>query len=186
MLPPVRVISRADMMKRIAFFASLKGSKEGLPDSLLPECERELINVIGFQPPDGEGHGAGDIVSPVGSTNAQASAIPISEGFNMGFARAKPGRGPLMHNHDTNETFMPISGRWRCEWNEDADMEYVDLRPLDVVSFPPGVARRFMNVTHDQPDQEHILLFVIAGNGPGVEFTPGAQARMAEFNTKGA
>ena len=185
MLPPVRVMPRTEMMKRVAFFADLKGSKEGLPDSLLPECERELINVIGFQPPSGVGAGAGDIVSPVGANNSQSAAIPISEGFNMGFARAKPGRGPLMHNHDTNETFMPITGRWRCEWNEGKDLEYVDLGPLDVVSFPPGVARRFMNVTHDEPDKEHILLFVIAGNAPGVEFTPGAQARMSEFDRKG-
>ena len=184
MLPPVRVMSRAEMMKRVAFFADLTGSKEGLPDSHLPECERELINVIGFQPPADEGHGNASVVSPVGSDNSRASAIPIQEGFNMGFARAKPGCGPLMHNHDTNETFMPISGRWRCEWNEGKAMEFVDLGPLDVVSFPPGVARRFMNVTHDEPGKQHILLFVIAGDAPGVEFTPGAVKRMDQFNAE--
>jgi hypothetical protein len=27
------------------------------------------------------------------------SAIPISEGFNLGYCRAKPGKGPMMHNH---------------------------------------------------------------------------------------
>ena len=182
MLPPIRVISRAEMMKRVAFFKDLKGYKDGLPDSHLPECERELINVIGFQPPANADPATKDVVSPVGANNAEASAINIAEGFNMGFARARPGRGPLMHNHDTNETFMPISGRWRCEWNEGSAMEFVDLGPLDVVSFPPGCSRRFMNVTFEEPDREHILLFVIAGNGPGVEFSPGAVKRMEEHN----
>ena len=54
MLPAIRNWTRDEMMKRVAFFRDLKGSKTGLPDSDLPECERELINVIGFQPPDDE------------------------------------------------------------------------------------------------------------------------------------
>jgi hypothetical protein len=174
MIPAVRSWTRDEMMKRVAFFKDLKGSKTGLPDSDLPECERELINVIGFQPPDNEG----DVVSPVGAAAARLSAIPISEGFNLGFARCKPGRGPLMHNHDTNETFMPITGRWRCAWNEGPEYEFVDVGPCDVVSFPPGVARRFMNVTEGEPDTEHLLLFVVAGNGPQAEFTPDANEIM--------
>ena len=184
-LPPIRVMPRAEMMKRVAIFKNLKGSMEGLPDSPLPECRRELINVIGFQPPPAGDPAAKDEVSPVGANNAESSAISIAEGFNMGFARAKPGCGPLMHNHDTNETFMPISGRWRCEWNEGKDLEYVDLGPCDVVSFPPGMARRFMNVTYDEPGKEHVLLFVIAGNAPGAEFTTAAMARVAEFHRTG-
>ena len=174
MIPAVRSWTRDEMMKRVAFFKDLKGSKTGLPDSNLPECERELINVIGFQPPDNEG----DVVSPVGAAAARLSAIPISEGFNLGFARCKPGRGPLMHNHDTNETFMPITGRWRCAWNEGADYQFVDVGPCDVVSFPPGVARRFMNVTKGEPDTEHLLLFIVAGNEPAAEYTPEANEIM--------
>ncbi len=47
----------------------------------------------------------------------------------------------------------------------------VDLDPLDVVSFPPGLIRRFENVTPGDPDQVHILMFVIGGNAPRAEFT---------------
>jgi uncharacterized RmlC-like cupin family protein len=180
-IPPIRVWTREEMMGRIAFFSQLSGSRGGLPDSPLPECERELINVIGFRPPSDEG---GATTSPVGGDSSRAAAIPIDEGFNMGFARARPGRGPLMHNHDTNETFMPINGRWRCSWNEGAAEEHVEVGPCDVVSFPPGVARRFMNVTWDEPDQEHLLLFVIAGNQPKAEFTPLAMQRVAEFHAE--
>jgi hypothetical protein len=76
-------VSRADMMKRVARFNDLKGSDGGLPDSNAPHCERTLYNVIGFQPPDVE---SGAVISPVGNDASRMSAIPISEGFNLGFA----------------------------------------------------------------------------------------------------
>jgi hypothetical protein len=83
-IPAIRNWTRDEMMKRVAFFRDLKGSKTGLPDSDLPECERELINVIGFQSPDDEGAA----VSPVGSAAARLSAIPdsIMEGLDNGRA----------------------------------------------------------------------------------------------------
>jgi hypothetical protein len=178
-LPEIRVWKKSEMEKRIAFFKDLKGSKKGLPDSLLPECTRELINVLGFEPPKG----SSKHVSPLGDDNSQTPAINISEGFNLGFVRCKPGKGPLMHNHDTNETFMPITGKWRCEWNEGNDFQSVDVESCDVVSFPPGCARRFMNITENEPDTEHVLLVVIAGNAPKAEFTEKAYERIAEFET---
>ena len=92
-------ITRAAMLKRVARFKELKGSDGGLPDSKSPHCERTLYNVIGFQPPHDEG---GAVTSPVGDDASRLAAIPISEGFNLGYCRAKPGKGPMMHNHDTN------------------------------------------------------------------------------------
>lgn len=171
----LREWSRDEMLKRVARFKDLRGSDGGLPDSPLPECHRTLYNVIGFQPPKDRGSAA--TTSPVGDDASAMAAIPISEGFNLGYCRAKPGKGPLMHNHDSNETFIAMTGRWRCEWNEGAAMQFVDLDPLDVISFPVGVARRFMNVTHDEPEQEHVLMFVIGGNEPRAEFTAAAMHR---------
>ena len=48
----IRPWSKAAMMKRVARFKDLKGSDGGLPDSPLPECERKLYAVIGFQNPN--------------------------------------------------------------------------------------------------------------------------------------
>lgn len=175
MIPEIRVWTRDQMMKRVALFKDLRGAKTGLPDSAMPECERELINVIGFEPP-------ADSHSPLGADSALRPAIPISEGFNLGYVRAKPGCGPLMHNHDTNETFIPMTGRWRCAWNEGDDYQYVDVGPCDVVSFPAGVARRFENVTEGEPDVEHVLMVVIGGDAPQAEFTADAYARIDAFN----
>src|SRR6516165_5095653 len=95
---PRITLSRAEMLKRVARFKDLKGSDGGLPDSRMPGCERTLYNVIGFQPPKGKG---GAVTSPVGDDAARLAAIKISEGFNLGCCRAKPGHGPMMHNHHT-------------------------------------------------------------------------------------
>ena len=175
----IRSWSRDEMMKRVARFNKLKGSDGGLPDSPLPECRRKLYAVIGFQPPMDRASGAA--TSPVGEDASAMPAISIAEGFNLGYCKAKPGKGPLMHNHDTNETFIPMTGRWRCEWNEGESMQSVDLEPYDVISFPRGVARRFMNVTYDEPGKEHLLMFVIGGNQPQAEFTPAAMRRCEEY-----
>lgn len=175
----IRTWTRAEMMKRVARFKKLKGSDGGLPDSKLPESRRKLYAVIGFQPP-AQGN------SPVGANASAMPAISIAEGFNLGYCKAKPGKGPLMHNHDTNETFIALTGRWRAEWNEGDATEYVDLDPYDVISFPVGVARRFMNVTYGEPAKEHLLMFIIGGDQPQAEFTPAALRRCEEYAQKHA
>jgi len=176
----IRAWSRDEMMKRVARFRKLKGSDGGLPDSKLPECRRKLYAVIGFEKPKTDNQAT---TSPVGDYASSMPAIAIAEGFNLGYCKAKPGRGPLMHNHDTNETFIALTGRWRCEWNEGEAKEHVDLAPYDVISFPVGVARRFMNVTYDQPTKSHLLMFIIGGDQPQAEFTPAAMRRCEQYAT---
>ena len=166
---PRRGVRRSEMMKRVARFSRLKGFDGGLPDSAMPGCERILYNVIGFQPPKTERDGK---QSPVGEKAARMAAIKISEGFNLGYCRALPGKGPMLHNHDTNETFIAMTGTWRASWqNEKGRLEHVDLKPLDVISFPPGAARRFMNVSKGPKHQHATLMFVIGGDAPSAEFT---------------
>jgi len=166
---PRRGIPRRQMMKRVARFSKLKGFDGGLPDSRMPGCERILYNVIGFQPPKTERDGK---QSPVGETASRLAAIKISEGFNLGYCRALPGKGPMLHNHDTNETFIAMTGTWRASWqNPKGRLEHVDLKPLDVISFPPGASRRFMNVSKGPKNKFSILMFVIGGDAPSAEFT---------------
>ena len=161
--------TKEEMSTRVARFRNLKGFDGGLADSNMPEAKRLLFNVIGFQPPPVEGMGAG---SPVGALAARMSPIKISEGFNLGYCEALPGKGPMMHNHDTNETFCAITGRWRASWEVGGgEIDYVDLHPLDVISFPPGVIRRFENISDGPKDQYSLLMFVIAGDAPTAEFT---------------
>jgi len=166
---PRRGLSRKEMLKRVARFKKLKGSDGGLPDSKMPGCERTLYNVIGFQPPKIE---RGGKQSPVGLDAARMAAIKISEGFNLAYCRAKPGKGPMLHNHDTNETFIAMTGTWRASWLDDKGrLDHVDLEPLDLISFPPGVVRRFQNVSKGPKNADSILMVVIAGDTPSSEFT---------------
>lgn len=175
---PRKNITRAEMLKRVARFRDLKGFDGGLPDSHMPGSERILYNVIGFQPPPNEQAG---VLSPVGAKAARMSSIKISEGFNLGYCEALPGKGPMMHNHDTNETFIAMTGRWRASWeNADGSVEHVDLEPLDVISFPPGCMRRFENVTDGPADEHAVLMFVIAGDAPGAEFSREAMTAIAD------
>ena len=175
-----RGYSRKEMLKRVARFQKLKGSDGGLPDSRMPGCERILYNVIGFQPPKVE---RGGKQSPVGTKAARMAAIKISEGFNLGYCRALPGKGPMLHNHDTNETFIAMTGTWRASWeNKRGKLEHVDLKPLDVISFPPGASRRFMNVTRGPKNKFSVLMFVIGGDAPSAEFT---RESMAELERRG-
>ena len=54
------------------------------------------------------------------------AAIKISEGFNS--ATSQAGQRPEMHNHDTNETFIPMTGTGAASWeNEKGKVDYVDL-----------------------------------------------------------
>jgi len=174
---PRRTFSRAQMMKRVARFHRLQGFDGGLPDSHYPSAVRTLYNVIGFQPPKSE---RGAIGSPVGRDAARKAAIKISEGFNLGYCRAKPGQGPMMHNHDTNETFISMTGVWRASWLDGRGREqHVDLKPLDAISFPPGAIRRFMNVTRGPKHRDSILMFVIGGDAPNAEFSRESMQELA-------
>src|SRR6266700_3921085 len=119
---PRRGISRKEMMKRVARFRKLKGSDGALPDSKMLGCERILDNVIGFQPPKTE---RGGKQSPVGLRARRMAAIKISEGYNLGYCRARPGKGPMLHNHDTNETYIAMTGPWRTIWeNKKGEHEH--------------------------------------------------------------
>jgi hypothetical protein len=153
----------------VARFKDLNGSDGGLPDSNMPGCERTLFNVIGFQPPKGEGD---SVTSPVGGDASRAAAIPISEGFNLGYCKAKPGHGPMMHNHDTNETVHTHDRKMAVQLGERGR--------TGRVSRPRSARRHFLSARGNpalrecdpgDKSQEHILMFVIGGDGPRAEFT---------------
>jgi mannose-6-phosphate isomerase-like protein (cupin superfamily) len=163
----IRNWTRAEMLKRVARFSKLKGSDGGLPDSPLPECRRKLYAVIGFSPPEDNTSSA--VTSPVGDDASSKPAIAISEGFNLGYCKAKPGKGPLMHNHDTNETFIAMTGRWRCEWNEGEAMEYVDLNPYEVTpgAQHPPVQPGKLVLSFVGAKENYFYHYTQCGNGSG-------------------
>jgi mannose-6-phosphate isomerase-like protein (cupin superfamily) len=176
-IPKVRY-TREQMMLRVARFAELEGYDGGLPDSRYPGSERVIYNLMGFQPPEDA-----TVVSPVGAEAAAKAGIRVQEGFNIGYAECVSGNGPLMHNHDTNETFIPITGKWEFQWEVDGKVESVTLGPLDAISMPAGVNRRFVNVTENaDPSETNIVMGIIGGDTPGAEFSEEAMEMLREKN----
>lgn len=157
-----------ELATRVARFDSLVRNEGGFPDSDIEGCRRTLMNVLGYQQPEPE---EGKVItSPVGDKAAASSAIPVSEGLNIGFVECTPGNGVMSHDHDTNETFTVISGRWRFTCNDSDDVS-TDLGPLDTISIPAGVERRFTNLSsNDGDDSPSLLLVAVAGNQPSAYF----------------
>ncbi len=106
-------------------------------DSILPGHQRHNYAVIG------------DTAS---ENDAYQPFITSPHGFQIGVVRARPGNGPAYHTHDYIESFLPLRGRWRFYWGQDADR--VDgetvLEEFDYVTLPAGLWRGFEYVGEDE------------------------------------
>jgi quercetin dioxygenase-like cupin family protein len=81
-----------------------------------------------------------------------APAIPTPHKFQIGMFEAPPGNGPGWHTHTYVELFVPLTGTWRFVYGNNPDdpnddVTEVLLEPWDVISFPPGLWRRFENAS---------------------------------------
>jgi quercetin dioxygenase-like cupin family protein len=79
-------------------------------------------------------------------------AISAPHKFQIGMFEAPPGNGPGWHTHTYVELFVPLTGTWRFVYganpeDPDDDVTEVLLQPWDVISFPPGLWRRFANAS---------------------------------------
>jgi mannose-6-phosphate isomerase-like protein (cupin superfamily) len=182
MLPIVR-LARGAMRKRIAVFSDLEGGTGGHPAEGMPGYDRTVYNVLGSQASTGT-KVKGVVVVPLGFT---PPAIDEPAGFRLAYVECTPGNGVPNHVHDTNETFVVISGRWRFQWGplaEGADPDnQAELGPLDVISVPAGVPRRFVNLEApaEPPGQGARLLAVVAGDAPANENTADALEEIRRF-----
>lgn len=164
----------ADMLACVARFADLQRCETGLPDMQLPDCRRAFLNVLGFDQPKGDGQ-----FSPFGD-RAKARVSHLQAGFGVSFIAAAPGKGVLMHTHDTVETFMVMKGTWKLEWEGDQGDDHLLLEPLDFIAFPVGVQRRFECVKPAEGEAEGLLLGMIGGNAPAAEISPAGIERLIE------
>ena len=164
--------SREEITMCVARYKDLRRNEGGLPDAELDGYKLTFLNIIGFKPPEGEGAGE-RVFSPV-PDNMRAHITHLQPGFGMAFVQATPGNGVMMHVHDTNETFMVIDGKWRMSWEGDKGDDSVELEPLDVISFPPHVQRQFHCLSVPLGKDKGMILGVIGGDQPSVEYSPEA------------
>jgi uncharacterized RmlC-like cupin family protein len=70
-------------------------------------------------------------------------------GLSVSIAECPPGNGPGLHNHaNTIENFFCLNGRFEISWGDNGEDKLV-LEPLDMVSVPPGIHRRFKNISDE-------------------------------------
>jgi mannose-6-phosphate isomerase-like protein (cupin superfamily) len=129
----------AEMEARVARFAALRPT-DAYVDSGIPGCERTTYRVLGM-PPD---------------------APLAAEEFHLNIVRCAPGKAAPLHNHLTQEVFVPLSGVWEVFWGPNGDRKLV-LERWDAIAIPPGVSRGFRNVGAE----DAFLIGIAGGRDPG-------------------
>lgn len=129
----------AEMEARVARFAALRPTADYV-DAGIPGCERTTWRVLGV-PPD---------------------APLAAEEFHMNLVRCAPGKSAPLHNHLTQEVFMPLTGTWEVFWGPEGERR-LTLGPWDTITIPPGVSRGFRNVGNE----DAVLMGIAGGRDPG-------------------
>jgi mannose-6-phosphate isomerase-like protein (cupin superfamily) len=86
--------------------------------------------------------------------------IDGDHGFALTVVAATPGKGPRLHSHNENETFMVLSGRWNFVVGEGDDQQTVELGKYDTITMPSFVPRTFINLASDsgREDEQSMVL----------------------------
>jgi mannose-6-phosphate isomerase-like protein (cupin superfamily) len=128
-----------EMAARVARFAALRPT-DAYVDARIPGCERTTYAVLGRSPD---------------------AALPAGD-FHLNLVRCGPGKSAPLHNHLTEEVFIPLSGTWEVFWGPDGERS-LKLAAWDLISIPPGVSRGFRNAGPD----EAWLIGIASGSDPG-------------------
>lgn len=176
---PVVKPTRSEMLQRVAYFKDVPVVNTGLPDMHIDGYRRGFLALLGFDQPTEEG-----LVSPSGSAVRPVVNEPTAA-VGVVYIQCEPGNGVMMHNHDTNENFLVISGRWDISWEGAEGTDKVTLGPRDFIALPPYVHRRFECVEAGDGEAFGLLLGIVGaqsvrGGPAAAEFSPEAQAAMAQ------
>lgn len=128
-----------EMEARTARFRHLRPTDDYV-DSGIPGCERTTYRVIG-EPPQ----------API-----------AAESFHLNLVHCAPGKSAPLHNHLTQEVFLPLTGEWEVFWGPSGERS-LRLQPWDAISIPPGVSRGFRNVG----TTDAYLIGIAGGLDPG-------------------
>lgn len=141
-----RPLSKDEMLQCVFRFDELPSSNLAFIDAVLPGHKRTLMGALGA--------GAAD--------ENLRSQVKQAENYHIDFIRAEPGNGAALHSHDSEETFICLTGTWKVAFGDHGE-DYVELSYLDGIVCPPGVLRSFENTS----DQEALLLSILGGKEPG-------------------
>lgn len=135
------------MKARVARFRDLRSSSEAFVDTRIPEYNREIYNVIG---------------RGVTEDTRLAPAIDDAKDFHLTFMKADPGKGSSLHDHETIECFVPLTGTWAILLGDEG-ADRIVLERFDTFSVPPGVMRAVQNAGTGPS----VILTILGGTDPG-------------------
>jgi quercetin dioxygenase-like cupin family protein len=157
-------ITREAMLKNVFRFGQMPSSERAFIDAVIPGHNRILMGALGRGTAD-------ENLKP---------QVETAENYHIDFIRALPGNGAALHSHDTEETFICLTGRWRVTWGNTGE-DHIDLDYLDGICCPPGVMRSFSNIS----DKEALLLSILGGREPGhVIWSKAIQPKLAKAYAK--
>ncbi|WP_282607517.1 alpha/beta fold hydrolase [Pelagibius sp. Alg239-R121] len=141
-----RPMAQEDMLGRVFRFNELPHSDIAFIDAVVPGHSRILMGALG------------------GGTSDEnlSSQVEQAENYHIDFIRANPGNGAALHSHDSEETFVCLTGRWKVFWGDQGE-ESVELGYLDGICCPSGVMRAFENIS----DNEALMMSILGGKEPG-------------------
>ena len=122
-------VGRDEMMRRVFRFGEMPASGRAFMDAVIPGHNRILMGALGRGTAD-------ENLKP---------QVEEAENYHIDFVKAEPGNGAALHSHDTEETFICFTGRWRVTWGDQGE-DSVEFGYLDGICCQPGVMRSFENV----------------------------------------
>lgn len=147
-------VTPEQMEKRVARFATLQPSKKsfteqnvGIPGEAYELLAAKSVYVL---------------LAPEGNKRSVAKpAVVGAPGIEVVIAECPPGQGPAMHAHClSHEIFLCMTGRFEIIWGDKGEHSVV-LEPFDLIAVPPGVFRRFRNISDLQDAR---LLAIVQGS----------------------
>jgi len=125
---------------QVARFSNLQPTKRSFSSTELgiPEEAMQMVTA----------HSVYSMMAPEGNKRKAAQPGVIGPvGLEVVVAQCPPGQGPGLHRHArTQETFFCLTGQFEVQWGPGGT-ESTLLNPLDILTVPPGVWRRFKNVS---------------------------------------
>src|SRR2546426_9885494 len=113
-----RIVTREEMLQRVARFKELTPSSRPLVDAVLPQFNRQIFSIIGG-----------------GVTEDASMKVPITAraGVHLSFIKARPKKGTGVHNHRSVEGVMPFT-RTRSVRGGGAVLDELTIGHCDVVA----------------------------------------------------
>ncbi len=146
-------VSPEQMKQRLARFTDLRSYQHQQAEAnAIPVEVMETIAAHRVYP----------LMVPEAYTGRSAQApIKGAPGLVLSIAECPPGDGPAMHVHEqTIENFFCLSGRFEIAWGDPGEEQQVVLDPLDFISVPPGVPRKFTNVSATETGRLFVIIQV--------------------------